>query len=134
MYISRSTEYAVRILADLASKSPHPVLQQELGKGANFTAEYLTGEIENLKRTGYVEETASGLHLRHKPREINIGRLVRDLSPELGRELPLTPDNLYKAPPSQAFNGLFAGAVSAYLSSLDNYTLQDLVPDIGEAG
>jgi Rrf2 family nitric oxide-sensitive transcriptional repressor len=132
MQLTRFTDYSLRVLIYLGT---HP---ESLATVAAITAEYgisrnhLTRVVHQLGIKGYIETTrgkGGGFRLARHPAQIKIGDVVRDM--ESGFELaecfkPGT--SACRLLPACALKPVLAEAGRAFLSSLDQYTLTDLLP------
>jgi Rrf2 family nitric oxide-sensitive transcriptional repressor len=132
MQLTRFTDYSLRVLIYLGS---HP---DTLATVAGIADEYaisrhhLTRVVHQLGLKGYIETTrgkGGGFRLARAPERIRIGDVVRDM--ESGFELAEcfrpseTPCRLL---PACALKPVLADAGRAFLASLDQYTLADLLP------
>ena len=132
MQLTRFTDYSLRVLIYLGA---HP---DALATVASITAEYgisrnhLTRVVHQLGIKGYIETTrgkGGGFRLARHPGQIRIGDVVRDM--ETGFDLAecFRPgESACRLLPSCALKPVLAGAGRAFLSSLDQYTLADLLP------
>lgn len=132
MQLTRFTDYSLRVLIYLGT---HP---EPLATVAAITAEYgisrnhLTRVVHQLGIKGYIETTrgkGGGFRLARHPGQIRIGDVVRDM--ETGFDLAecFRPgESACRLLPACALKPVLAGAGRAFLSSLDQYTLADLLP------
>lgn len=132
MQLTRFTDYSLRVLIYLGT---HP---DTLATVAGIAGEYgisrhhLTRVVHQLGIKGYIDTTrgkGGGFRLARQPGQIKIGDVVRDM--ETGFELAecfRQGGASCSLLPACALKPALAEAGRAFLSSLDRYTLLDLLP------
>jgi Rrf2 family nitric oxide-sensitive transcriptional repressor len=91
--ISRTAEYALRVIAWLAGQAPSPHKTREIAQGTRVPAAYLSKVIQGLARSGLIDSRRGrngGVTLAYPPDEITILEVVRAVDPPRRiRECPL---------------------------------------------
>lgn len=132
MQLTSFTDYSLRVLIYLGS---HPDAVATVGAIAEeyaISRHHLTRVVHQLGLKGYIETTrgkGGGFRLARQPERIRIGDVVRDM--ESGFELAecFRPgDTTCRLLPACALKPVLAEAGRAFLTSLDRYTLADLLP------
>jgi Rrf2 family nitric oxide-sensitive transcriptional repressor len=132
MQLTRFTDFSLRVLIYLGS---HPGAQATVAALASeyaISRHHLTRVVHQLGVKGYIETVrgkGGGFRLARRPDQIKIGDVVRDM--ETGFELAecFRPgDTACRLLPACALKPVLAAAGRAFLSSLDQYTLADLLP------
>ncbi|MEW6131978.1 MAG: Rrf2 family transcriptional regulator [Pseudomonadota bacterium] len=132
MQLTRFTDYSLRVLIYLGS---HPEPLATVGAIAEeyaISRHHLTRVVHQLGLKGYIETArgkGGGFRLARAPERIKIGDVVRDM--ESGFELAecFRPGEITcRLMPGCALKPVLAEAGRAFLSTLDRYTLADLLP------
>jgi len=93
--ISRTAEYALRVIAWLAGQAPSPHKTREIAQGTRVPAAYLSKVIQGLARSGLIDSRRGrngGVTLAYPPDEITILEVVRAVDPPRRiRKCPLGP-------------------------------------------
>lgn len=132
MQLTRFTDYSLRVLIYLGT---HPDSLATVGAIAgeyDVSRHHLTRVVHQLGLRGYIETVrgkGGGFRLARTPERIRIGEVVRDM--ESGFELAecFRPGEVTcRLMPGCALKPVLAEAGRAFLSTLDRYTLADLLP------
>jgi len=132
MQLTRFTDFSLRVLIFLGA---HPDVQATVAGIAaehDISRHHLTRVVHQLGLKGYIETVrgkGGGLRLARRPEQIRIGDVVRDM--ETGFELAecFRPgETACRLLPACALKPVLAEAGRAFLASLDQYTLADLLP------
>lgn len=131
MQLTTHTDYALRTLIALGLSAPDKMTAAEIGAAYGISVHHLLKIIQQLSERGYVETLrgkGGGVRLLKAPEEIVVGRVVRELEPDLGVVAclrdggePCTING-----PCRLRNALSA-ATDAFLAVLDGYTLADVL-------
>lgn len=132
MQLTRFTDFSLRVLIHLGT---HPDIQATVAAIADehaISRHHLTRVVYQLGIKGYIETVrgkGGGFRLARRPDQIRVGDVVRDT--ETGFELAecFRPGNTTcRLLPACALKPVLAEAGRAFLASLDQYTLADLLP------
>jgi Rrf2 family transcriptional regulator, nitric oxide-sensitive transcriptional repressor len=128
MHLTRFTDYSLRVLVYLAVRPDGFGTVQDVAEAYDISRNHLTKVVQELNHRGYVETIrgkGGGMRLRLTPRQINVGRVVREMESELAvveclgnGHCAISPDCLLKS--------ALMEALEAFLKVLDRYTLADL--------
>lgn len=135
MQLTRFTDYSLRVLIYLGTHADSLATVGAIAEEYAISRHHLTRVVHQLGIKGYIETVrgkGGGFRLARPPRRIRIGDVVRDM--ETGFELAecFRPgDTTCRLLPACALKPILAEAGRAFLSSLDQYTLADLLPARG---
>ena len=131
MHITRYTDYSLRVLVFLATQGDRLSTIQQIAESYDISRNHLMKVVHRLNKRGYIETVRGkkgGMRLRLPPSDINIGVLIRETEQELGVVECLSSGNACKIAPVCGLKSMFSEAVEAFLSTLDQYTLEDVIP------
>lgn len=132
MRLTSFTDYTLRTLLYLCAHRDRLVTIQDIADMHAISKNHLMKVVYQLGLSGLVETVRGrngGLRLAHEPKDINIGKLVRETESDFqmaecfDRETntcPLTGNCRLKS--------ALGEATQAYLDVLDKLTLQDMLP------
>lgn len=130
MYITRYTDYSLRVLMYVALKGEEQSIIREIAESYGISKNHLMKVVQELNSKGYLialRGKNGGLRLNGKPENINIGTLVRGTEQDAlvdcfkgGIGCVITPACHLKL--------IFAEALEAFFKTLDQYSLADLLP------
>ncbi len=132
MQLTRFTDYSLRVLIYLGSHPGALATVAGIAEEYGISRHHLTRVVHHLGLNGYIETTrgkGGGFRLARQPGLIRIGDVVRDM--ESGFELAecFRPgDTACRLLPACALKPALVQAGRAFLSTLDGYTLADLLP------
>lgn len=132
MQLTRFTDYSLRVLIHLGTHPDEQATVAALASEHGISRHHLTRVVHQLGIKGYIETLrgkGGGSRLARRPDQIRIGDVVRDT--ETGFELAecFQPgETSCRLLPSCALKPVLAEAARAFLTSLDRYTLADLLP------
>ncbi|WP_411843916.1 RrF2 family transcriptional regulator [Salinicoccus sp. HZC-1] len=134
MRLTLYTDYSLRVLMYLGMQNEGEKVQiDEIAGFYNISKNHLTKVVHHLAKLEYVKTVrgrGGGIMLNYKPEALNIGAVVRS-----------TEDNFHMAECFNAENNqcvltpvcslrfVLNDALKAYLEVLDNYTLEDIIPN-----
>lgn len=131
MQLTTHTDYALRTLIALGLRSPDKLTAAEIGDAYGISTHHLLKVIQRLAELGYVETQrgkSGGVWLALAPELIVVGKVVRELEPELGVVAclrdgaePCIIDGACR------LRGALRAATAAFLAVLDDLTLADIL-------
>jgi len=131
MYITRHTDYALRVLIYLALKDGATATVGEIAGQFGISRHHLTKVVHRLNRKGHLSATRGkngGLALCRPPGEIILGEVFRDLENELGLVECMREDGACILDNGCELKRTFDQAMAAFLAVLDDRSLADLLP------
>jgi Rrf2 family transcriptional regulator, nitric oxide-sensitive transcriptional repressor len=132
MQLTRFTDYSLRVLIYLGANPDALATVSAIASEYGISRHHLTRVVHQLGVKGYIETArgkGGGFRLARAPGRIRVGDVVRDT--ESGFELAecFRPGaSACRLLPACALKPVLAEAGRAFLSSLDQYTLADLLP------
>jgi Rrf2 family transcriptional regulator, nitric oxide-sensitive transcriptional repressor len=129
MRLTLHTDYALRALIRIAIADGKLITINEIAHCFDISKQHLMKVVNDLGRKGYLDTVrgrGGGIRLRRRPRDINIGQVVRDTEEInvidcLGRRGYCPIQDVW------VLRGVFGDAIEALLAVLDAYTLADLI-------
>jgi len=129
--LTRHTDNALRCLTLLAMRPEVPVTVGEVARRMRMSEDHLFKVIGRLVQLGYVKTQrgrSGGVRLAKPPREIRIGRVVRETEESFALVECFTPEtNQCPIAPACVLATTLDRALKAFLGVLDELTLADLV-------
>jgi Rrf2 family nitric oxide-sensitive transcriptional repressor len=130
MRLSKTTNYAIRILLDCAASGGQLVKVAEISERRDVTLQNTFKIVHLLSRAGFLKAVRGrhgGVRLARPASEIRIGDVVRAM--ETMRLEVEGEGGEVRAPERQlaAFDQLFDDALEAFITVLDGHTLQDMI-------
>lgn len=130
MRLSKTTNYAIRILLDCAASDGNLVKVAEISERRDVTLQNTFKIVHLLSRAGFLQAVRGrhgGVRLARPAADIRIGDVVRAM--ETMRLEIESDEGDARAPERQlaAFDQLFDDALDAFISVLDGHTLQDMM-------
>jgi Rrf2 family nitric oxide-sensitive transcriptional repressor len=134
MQLTRFTDYSLRVLIHLGTHPDTQATVAGIASGYGISRHHLTRVVHQLGLKGYIETVrgkGGGFRLARRPELIRIGDVVRDMEPGFELAECFRPgENACRLLPACALKPVLAEAGRAFLSSLDGYTLADLLPAV----
>ena len=131
MRLNVQTDYALRMLMQLAVNEDNLVTIAEVAARYKISKNHLMKVAQALTNNGYVESIrgrSGGLRLALPADEINLGDIVRTMEADLALvECLQSSDSPCIITPSCRLKGVLKEAMNAFLDVLDQYTIDDLV-------
>ena len=130
MRLSKTTNYAIRILLDCASAAPNLVKVAEISERRDITLQNTFKIVHLLSRAGFISAVRGrhrGVRLSRPASEIRIGDVVRAmeiLQVEVERE---EGEKAGEQAQLAALDQLFDSALGAFISVLDEHTLEQMM-------
>lgn len=130
MRLSVQTDLALRVLIYLGVHPETRVRVQDIADAYAVSHSHLTKVVQQLQRSGYVKTQrgkGGGIELAESIEHISIGNVVRDFESSTYLVECFGPDNQCVIVSACKLKAAFADAYEAFLRSLDDYQLVDLV-------
>lgn len=130
MRLTVFTDYSLRVLLVLASRSDALVTIREVASAFEISDAHLTKVTHTLGKTGWVETVrgrSGGMRLAIDPRQLRLGRVVRQLESDFALVECLGPDNHCVLTGGCGLADAIVLAAEAFFRELDRFTLADLV-------
>jgi Rrf2 family transcriptional regulator, nitric oxide-sensitive transcriptional repressor len=131
MQLTQYTDYALRTLIALGLNAGEKLTVTDIAGAYGISRNHLVKVVARLAESGYVETLrgkGGGMRLARPPREIGLGAVVRDMEAELGVVECLTEGGGHCViAPVCKLKGLLGEATSAFLDTLDQHTLEDVL-------
>lgn len=135
MRLTLQTDYALRLMLYLASVDAEQwVPVSSVAKAYGISSSHLTKTAQTLSRSGYIESKTGpkgGVRLAMAPEQIMLGRVVRELEPDLAPVPCLSRNDTQPGCAVEKACGLksiFSRAMDEFLASLDDKSLAQCVP------
>lgn len=132
MQLTRFTDYSLRVLIHLGSHPDTQATVAGIATGYGISRHHLTRVVHQLGLKGYIETVrgkGGGFRLARRPELIRIGDVVRDMEPGFELAECFRPgETSCRLLPACALKPVLAEAGRAFLTSLDQYTLAELLP------
>lgn len=129
MRLTLHTDYALRALIRVAIVDGKLITINDIAESLDVSKQHLMKVVNDLSRKGYLDAVRGrngGIRLGRRPRDINIGQVVRDTE-ELDVIGCLTQRGFCPIQRICVVRGLLRDATEAFLAELDGYTLADLI-------
>lgn len=137
MQLTRYTDYSLRVLIYLSLNRDRSATISEIADFYKISRNHLVKVVHNLSLKKYINSSrgkGGGLKLAHEPSDIVVGSVVRDTEPNfhIAECFAETHDNCSVEPICQFKNMLHAASAN-FLSTLDGYTVGDIIADTTSA-
>jgi Rrf2 family nitric oxide-sensitive transcriptional repressor len=132
MYITRHTDYSLRVLIYLAVQGDSLTTIQQISDSYGISKNHLMKVVHELNKKGYVETVRGkngGLRLGVPPESIRIGVLVREMESGLDLVECFSQENTCVINPVCGLKSILNEGINAFFDKLDEYTLRDVLPD-----
>ncbi|MCH9649787.1 MAG: Rrf2 family transcriptional regulator [Deltaproteobacteria bacterium] len=133
MQLSRFSDYALRTLMYLACAPDGPTSVGQLSQVHGISFHHLAKTAQALAQRGWIETRrgrTGGLRLAISPSDLTVGRVIRELEPNLALVECFDPaKNHCNLSPACLLKHSLSRALEAFLSELDRVSLADLVQD-----
>jgi Rrf2 family nitric oxide-sensitive transcriptional repressor len=131
MQLRKFSDYSLRVLIFLARRQDAHTTIRDVAQAHEISESHLMKVVQKLAKRGYVRTLrgkGGGISLARSPGEISVGAIMRDVE-------PLTPAECFvpgykgicKLYPNCGLRRALCSAQSSFLSTLDNYTLNDVM-------
>ncbi len=129
MRLTLHTDYALRCLIRIGIADGKLITINDISQSFDVSKQHLMKVVNALGRKGYLETVRGrngGIRLSRRPRDINIGQVVRDTE-ELDVIGCLGQRGYCPIQRICVLSGVLRDATEAFLAELDAYTLADLI-------
>lgn len=136
MRLNVQTDYALRLLMQLAVNDEHLTTIAEVAEVFGISKNHLMKVANVLGRSGLIETVrgrSGGLRLARPAPDIRVGDVVRQMEGDLALAECFRSGNRCLITPACRLKSVLTDAMEAFLSVLDQHTLDDLVarnPDL----
>jgi len=130
MKLTRFTDYSLRVLIYLGIKDDGRVTIREISEAYGISRNHLMKVVSLLTRMGYLDARrgpGGGIALARPPREIVIADVVRDMEDDLNLVECFCEGGTCIIKPMCKLKSALNQALTAYLDTLERYTLLDLL-------
>lgn len=130
MRLTSFSDYALRLLMYAAARKDRLITIEETAEVYGISRTHLMKIANMLTRAGYlraVRGRSGGLALAKHPEKIRLGDVVRTTEPDFSLVECFTPSDQCIITPRCRMRGVLKEALSAFLETLDRYTLADLM-------
>lgn len=130
MKLTRFTDYSLRVLIYLGLKDDGRVTIREISDAYGISRNHLMKVVSLLTRMGYLDARrgpGGGIALARKPKDIIVADVVRDMEEDLNLVECFCEDGSCAIKPICQLRDALNQALTAYLSTLERYTLLDLL-------
>ncbi|MCX4027766.1 Rrf2 family transcriptional regulator [Endozoicomonas sp. SM1973] len=130
MQLNRFTDYSIRVLLYASVNREQLITMASVAAFYHVSVEHMRKVVHNLAKLNYIKTYKGkngGFELACDPTEINLGHVIREiegLTPLINCEKEECRLN-----PQCTLKGILREAQMAFISSLEQYTLADLVTD-----
>ncbi len=130
MYITRYTDYSLRVLMYTALKGEDITTISEIAEQYGISKNHLMKVVQELNSKGYLKAVRGkngGLRLNGNAEAINVGKLVRDIEQSQALVECFGNANQCVITPACQLKFILAEALEAFFKTLDQYSLADLI-------
>src|SRR5215469_4512849 len=124
------TDFALRVLIHVGLNDGKLTTINDIAQSFGISKAHLMKVVNDLSRKGYLDTVRGrngGIRLMRKPRDINIGQVVRDSENQLAVIGCLERKGYCPIERVCALRGAMRNATEAFLAVLDAHTLADLI-------
>jgi Rrf2 family nitric oxide-sensitive transcriptional repressor len=131
MRLTQYSDYSLRVLMYLGVRPGQLATIDEISQAYGISKAHLMKVVHELGRAGYLETVrgrGGGLRLAQDLAAIGVGDVVRHAEGHMDLVECFDPEtSTCRIAPACALRGVLAEALEAFLATLDEYTLADLV-------
>ncbi|HMK70393.1 MAG TPA: Rrf2 family transcriptional regulator [Xanthobacteraceae bacterium] len=130
MRLTLHTDFALRVLIRAGLNDGELTTISDIAESFAISKHHLMKVVNDLSQKGYlhtVRGRKGGIRLTRKPRDINIGQVVRDTEDRLAIIGCLDHAGYCRIERACVLRGVLRDATGAFLAVLDAYTLADLI-------
>ncbi len=130
MRLTLHSDFALRVLIQVGLNAERLTTIDEIAESFDVSRNHLMKVVNDLGQKGYLETVRGrrgGMRLKRAPRDINIGRVVRDMEDNLCVVGCLESRGYCRIERACVLRGMLHDATEAFLAVLDAHTLADLI-------
>jgi len=130
MHLTLWTDYALRTLIYVGAKGEELSTIAEIAESFDISKSHLMKVVNKLGQQGYIDTVrgkGGGVRLRRPPAEIRVGTVVRETEEDLAVMGCLAASGFCRIEGCCVLRRALRQATVAFLSTLDGYTLADLL-------
>lgn len=130
MRLTQYTDFSLRVLIYLGLNDDRRCTIREISVAYDISRNHLMKVVQQLAAEGFVDSArgvGGGLTLSSPPAQLNVGRIVRAMEPDLGLVECMRPGNACVITPACSLTGMLVEARQAFLDVLDQYSLADIL-------
>jgi len=130
MHLTLWTDYALRTLIYVGAKGEQLSTIAEIAESFDISKSHLMKVVNKLGQQGYIDTVrgkGGGIRLRRPPAEICVGAIVRETEEDLAVIGCLAESGFCRIEGCCVLRQALRQATVAFLSTLDGYTLADLL-------
>jgi Rrf2 family nitric oxide-sensitive transcriptional repressor len=130
MRLTLHTDFALRVLIQVGLNDGKLTTIKDIAQTFDISKAHLMKIVNDLSQKGYLDTVrgrGGGIRLMREPRDINIGRVVRDTENQLDVIGCLEHKGYCPIERVCVLRGALRNATDAFLAVLDAYTLADLI-------
>jgi len=130
MRLALSTDYALRTLIFVGAKAGRLATIAEIAESFDISKSHLMKVVNRLGRQGYLDTTrgkGGGIRLARSVADIRVGTVVRETEEDLAVMGCLAESGFCRIEGCCVLRGALRAATLAFLQTLDDYTLADLL-------
>lgn len=131
MRLTTHTDYALRVLIYLGLQGPDLVTIQEVSERYGISKNHLMKIVHELSQAGFIESVRGkngGIRLGHPAETIIVGDIIRLMEGDMAIVECMRPNKpICQLMPSCILKEALEKALAEFLSTLDQYTLADLL-------
>ena len=130
MRLTNFSDYALRVLMYAAARDDRLITIDETAKVYGISRAHLMKVANQLTRAGYLKAVrgrSGGLALARRPHKIRLGDVVRATESDFALVECFDTDNQCVITPRCRLRGALKEALDAFVTTLDRYTLADLI-------
>jgi len=134
MKFTRFTDYALRVLIYLGLRNDGRVTIREIAQSYDISRNHLMKVVSNLTRMGYLDARrgpGGGISLARPAAEINLASVIRDMEQDMIPVSCFGEPGLCVIKPVCRLRNVLKEAMTAYLDTLECYSLEDLLAPRG---
>ena len=130
MRLTLHTDYALRVLIQVGLREGQLTTINEIAESFDISKHHLMKVVNDLSQKGYLDTVRGrngGIRLMRKPKDINVGQVVRDTEDRLDVIECLSRSGYCRIERACVLRGVLRDATDAFLAVLDEHTLADLI-------
>ena len=130
MKLTQYSDYSLRVLIYLGLQGGERATITEIAATYGISRHHIVKIVHKLGQLGYVDTVRGkngGLHLARAPQDIPVGEVIRHMEPNLNIVECFDDTDICVLTPTCVLRGALGEALTAFLATLDDYTLADLL-------